>query len=133
MDEYGSTTPTTVDSMSGVALHALKLIEHATAPGNDGGYHENAYSIAHRALSDLKWGTVNGANPSASETADERDARRYRWLRECSIVRFDRTMYVIRSRYKGGMFIDTEYPTREELDAVIDAAILGAAAPRVAP
>lgn len=51
-----------------IAVRALKLIEHATAPGNDGGYHENAYSIAHRALSDLKWGTVDGAiaaKPSA--------------------------------------------------------------------
>jgi hypothetical protein len=31
---------------------AMKLIEHATAPGSDGGGHENAYSIALLALGD---------------------------------------------------------------------------------
>jgi hypothetical protein len=44
-----------------IAIRALKLIEHATAPGNDDGHHENAYSLAHRALSDIKWGTTDGA------------------------------------------------------------------------
>ena len=52
----------------GIAIRALKLIEHATKlEPDDGSYHEAAYSIAHRALSDLKWGTVNGAFPAVAQ------------------------------------------------------------------
>jgi hypothetical protein len=54
----------------GIAIRALKLIEHATKlEPDDGSYHEAAYSIAHRALSDLKWGTVNGAFPAVAQEA----------------------------------------------------------------
>ena len=49
------------DPAKPVAINALKNIEHATAPGSDGAYHEAAYTLARKALSDLKWGTVDGA------------------------------------------------------------------------
>ena len=39
-------------------VHSLKLIEHATAPGTDGGEHENAYTLARQALSLNKWGVI---------------------------------------------------------------------------
>ncbi len=53
----------------------------------------------------------------------EQDAARYRWLRECSIVRSDRTMYVQHNRYRNGAFLRMEYPSHDELDAIIDAAL----------
>ena len=53
----------------------------------------------------------------------EADARRYRWLRQCSPIRSDRTMYVQAGEYVKGVFQRTIYPTGAELDEAIDAAI----------
>jgi hypothetical protein len=62
--------PTQSERALTIATRALKNIEHATAPTpNDDGYHEAAYTLAHQALSDMKWGTVGGA---ALRTAEDK-------------------------------------------------------------
>lgn len=58
--------------------------------------------------------------------ADKRDAERYRWLRECSIVRSDRTIYVQKNCYNNGVFRETVYPYGAYLDAEIDAYLAAA-------
>lgn len=52
-----------------------------------------------------------------------KDAARYRWLRDCSIVRSDRTMYVLWNRYEDGEFTHSDFPSGERLDAAIDTAL----------
>jgi hypothetical protein len=66
---------------------------------------------------------IHDGKGQAAEIARMRqDAERYRWLRECSTLRSDRTMYVIRNVYLRGTFIREENPVAAELDAIIDAA-----------
>lgn len=52
-----------------------------------------------------------------------RDAERYKWLRECSPFRSDRTCYVTVNVYDRGKFVEPIHPYRERLDEYIDAEI----------
>ncbi len=59
--------------------------------------------------------------------AAQKDAARYRWLRECSPTRSDRNIQVRISHYLDGQYITTDYINLADLDAAIDAAIAIAA------
>jgi len=54
-----------------------------------------------------------------------KDAGRYRWLRECSSLRSDRTIHVQQTHFKAGVLTDITCPSMEVLDTAIDSAIGG--------
>ena len=64
---------------------------------------------------------ADGLSVSNAGLDDVQDAKRYRWLRECSQCRSDRVISVQMNHYISGKYIKTTNPSREVLDAVIDA------------
>ena len=50
----------------------------------------------------------------------EADARRYRFLRECSPIRSDVSIHVQEGIYKDGYYIRDSWPSGNELDARLD-------------
>lgn len=59
----------------------------------------------------------------ASRQSCEVDAKRYRWLRECSICRSDRSCHVVWNHYDNGTFVSESQPSKDVLDQLIDEAM----------
>lgn len=59
----------------------------------------------------------------------EVDAKRYRWLRECSICRSDRSCHVVWNHYDNGTFVSESQPSKDVLDQLIDEAMPSAPIP----
>lgn len=71
---------------------------------------------------------LRAANELSRLTAEVERLRandgRYRWLRERNVYRSDPpSVHVQWERYEDGLHIATDYPTQEQLDSAIDAAI----------
>lgn len=58
----------------------------------------------------------------ASRQSCEVDAKRYRWLRECS-CRSDRSCHVVWNHYDNGTFVSESQPSKDVLDQLIDEAM----------
>ena len=57
--------------------------------------------------------------------AEEKDAERYRWLRECSMHRSDGMIHITLSLYKNGVYEGQKFTAYDELDWLVDRAIKG--------